>query len=407
MIENDDLQDILETATDLSVVCEIYAHDATPGTDGFDPSNAIGCFAAVNDVSFKGVDYERLVQRFSNIGRKITAESNTATVEFSNLDGQMAAFEFANGFEGLIMVIRLLSRSLSDDLTKTAILFTGRCEKPKSGNKESLSVTANWILGGLEVTVPRRKYAREDQEGRVPTDPEFEGFLFIPQTGTTNYSIRLPKTGFWNLWGLLGGKKYLQRTLHYSSYSDLDSTKPVPEVFGRAQLVLTHIAYADVGSNIQIRSAACEGPIYDIQNARSLDARMPLSGTDYAETMGLIGAANNIGPSWVGPGNYSKTALIIGKCTNSAVETVEPAPEIVAVILGRLMTIPDSSGDWVLDDEWSDNGAAHTRFIITSDDYYKLHENWVNDESFAEVYEFNNQYIIDRSLTDFMFATPA
>jgi hypothetical protein len=67
------------------------------------------------------------------------------------------------------------------------------------------------------------------------------------------------------------------------------------------------------------------------------------------------------------------------------------------------MTIPDGAGDWVDVDEWSDNAAAHTRFLILSDDYWKLDDNWVHDESFAESYDFNNELIIDRSLNDFVF----
>jgi len=399
MIDNADWQVILESATDLSVVCEIYDEDAAPGASGFDPDDALGCFAAVSGITFGGVTYDRVVKRFGNIDRKITAEANTATVEFSNIDGQMAAFEFAHGFEGLIMVIRLISRSLSTTLAKSQILFTGRCEKPKSGSRQRFSVTAGWLLGAMEVTVPRRKFSREDAEGRVSTDPEFEGFIHIPQYGTTDLVRRRP-----GLWGMIWYLKLkLDRTRSYSSYSDIDASKPVPLVMGRQQIVLTHIAYADIGTYLKVRSAACEGPISSIDNARSVDSRMPLSATDYVETMGLVGAANNIASSWPGPGNYSRTACITGKCTNSTVDAAEPAPEIVAVIKGLLMTIPDENGDWTDADEWSDNAAAQARYLLTSGYFFKLDSDWLEDDTFTEAYNYNAEYIVDRSLTDFIF----
>jgi hypothetical protein len=299
MLENDDLQNILATATDMSVVCEIYGADETPTVDGFDPDDAIGCFATISGITFAGVEYQRLVKSFGKINRKITAESNTATVEFSNVSREISTFEFNHGFEGLIMVIRLISRSLSTSLAKSEILFTGRCEKPKSGNKDSLSVSATWILGGQEVKIPRRKFAKEDPEGRVESDPEFEGFLFMPQYGTVSYSVRVKRGG---ILGIFGFKKTVQKTLAYSSHSDLDANKPIPEVLGRSQLLLTHIAYADVGTELRMRSAACEGEISDIQNLRAIETRLALIG-DSSFTPGSVGAANDLPGSVPWPGN--------------------------------------------------------------------------------------------------------
>lgn len=401
MIDNPTWAAILATATDFSVVCEIYDADTVPTSDGFDPNDAIDCFAAVAGVSFFGVDYKCLVKKFGSVNRKLNTESNTASVDFCNLSNEIAQFEFAHGFEGLIKVIRLISRAQSVDLDTSQILFTGRCEKPTSGNKSSLSVKATWILGGTEVQIPRRKFSKEDQEGRTETDPEFEGFLFMPQYGTSTYSTRIKRGG---ILGFFGFKKTVQKTLSYSSHSDLDANRPLPEVFGVAQLLLQHIAYDDVGSYIRLRSAACEGEIFDIVNARSLDSRLPLdSGGWYAEALGLVGALNVDDPAWVAPGNYSRTAYIRSRALNSAVDEVEPAPDIAAVIYGRLMTIPDGSGDWVLDGEFTDNGTAHTRFVITSGDYYNLDANWIEDADAYESYQFNNEFIIDRSLTDFIF----
>lgn len=400
MIDNPTLKTYLTDEDDFTTVCEIYSADAVPGATGFDPADAVGLYAAVKSVEFMGETYTRLVKKFGSIKRTIGAEANTATVEFSNVSREMSTFEFTHGFEGLIMVIRLVSRGSSADLDESLILFTGRCEKPLSGNKDSLSVTARWILGSQEVLIPRRKFTKEDQEGRVQTDPNFEGFIFMPQSGTVSYSERVRRTG---IAGFFGFKKTVYKTLSYSSFSDLDSNKSVPEVFGVSQLMGTHIAYVDVGANLQVRTAFCEGPIEDIQNARSVDSSFPLSATNYAEAYGVVGAPNAIGPSLVGPGNYSRTAHIVGQCTNSAVNETDPAPDIVAVIMGRLMTIPNGSGAWVLTDEWTDNPAAHARFLITSEDYFQLDANWIDDVGFYVGYQFNDELIIDRSLSDFIY----
>lgn len=403
MIDNATWANILATANDFSVVCEIYPADQTPTASGFDPADAIDCFAAVNGITFAGVDYKCLVRKFGNVNRTVGSQANSASVDFSNLSNEIATFEFDNGFEGLIKVIRLISRSQSTSIALSQILFTGICEKPTSGNKTSLSVKSNWVLHGLDVQIPRRKYTKEDQEGRVPSDPEFEGFIFIPQYGTTSYSVRNGKKRG-GIAGFFGFRKTVVKTLQYSSYSELDSNMPVAEVFGVAQIMGQHIGYDDVGGFIRLRTAFCDGPISDIVNCRSTDDRLPLDGVSYAECYGLVGAANGDDPAWVAPGYYSRTAYIRGKANNSTVEDVEPAPDVVAVIKGRLVTIPDASGDWVLDDEFSDNAAAHTWFILTSNDYFKLDENWINPEAANECYLFNAEYIIDRSLSDFIFA---
>lgn len=401
MINNPAWAAILAVATDFSVVCEIYDADAVPSVDGFDPADAIDCFAAAAGVSFLGVNYKQLIKKFGVVNRNIGKEANTASTDFSNLSTEISQFEFANGFEGLIKVIRLISRSESTSLDLSQILFTGRCEKPTSGDKTTLSVKAGWIIGGTEVQIPRRKFSKDDQDGRVSADPDFEGFLFMPQYGTVSYSVRVKRGG---IAGFFGFKKTVQKTLPYSSHSDLDANRPMPEVLGRSQILGLHIAYDDVGANIRIRTAFCEGPINDIANAYSINSLMPLSGTNYFEALGEVGAANLIGGSWVGPGNYSRTAQIVGQCSNSAVDVDEPAPDIVGIIEGRLMTIPDGSGDWVLDDEWSDNATAHTRFILTSEDYFKLDPAWIEEADATESYLYNAGLIIDRSLTDFVFA---
>jgi hypothetical protein len=399
MIENEAWKNILSTAKDFSTVAEIYGADTMPAGDGFDPADALDCFAAVGGIDFAGVEYKRLVKSFGALSRSITSEINSTSITFSNLTGEIANFEFAHGFEGLILVVRLLSRAQSDELSKSQILFVGRCEKPKSGKKDSLSVSAKAVLDALEVNIPRRKFTPQDYKGRESTDPEFEGFIYMPQTGFVSYSERVPRGG---LLGALGFKKTVRRTLGYSSYSDLDANKPLPEVFGLMQILGVHIGYQDVGSFLKLRTTFCEGPIEDILNARSTNLNFPLNPGAYDEALGLAGEANGPDdPGWVAPGLYSKTAHIRAEADNSEVSVTDSAPDVVALIKGRILPVWDGS-DWTTED-WTDNGAAVWRYLLTSPDYMNLDENWIDDEAAGEVFDFNNEQIFNVNTSDFLF----
>lgn len=399
MIDNAALENILTNAADLSVCCEVYDADAVPGDDGFDPSDAIGAFAAIEGIEFMGVTYTQRVRRFGNIKRTVTKEANTATVEFENVSREISRFEFTNGFEGLILVIRLISREQSTSLDRSQILFVGRCEKPKSGKKDSLTVTATFIINALDVTLPRRKYGKDDAEGRLSTDPEFEGFIHVPQYGTTTYSVRKKKGFLFFKW-----HKTVQKTMGWSSYSDIDQNKYVPEVWGRMQIEGTHLGYADVGTFIKLRTAFCEGEIGDLVNVRSTDSNFPLDSGSYVELYGKVGTLNGPDdPAWVAPGYYSRTAHIRGQANNTAADTTDPAPDVVGVVIGRKMEFPDpDTGVWG-GFETQYNAAAHIRFALTSEDYGKLDTGWIDDDSFTEAYRFNDELIFNTWITDFAF----
>lgn len=396
MIDNSALQTILETATDISIVCEIYSADAVPTDDGFDPDDALDCFAAVEGISFAGQDYKCLVKKFGTVKRTITKEINSASVTFSNVTREISDFEFTHGFEGLILVIRLLSRSQSVLLTDTQTLFAGRCEKPDSGDKEALTVTAKFILGSLDVKIPRRKFGPEDHEGRVSGDPEFEGFAYAQQYGTTTYPRRKSAGG---ILGLLGFKKTVKQTLHWSSHSDLDANKSVPEIFGRVQILVTLIAAADVGTHLRYRGAVCEGEVESF-TAYSTDSTLPITFTAYLN--GLVGSLNGPDdPDIPGQGYYSRTAYMRAIIVNSTMDETDAAPDVAAIVHGRKMPIP-TGGVWG-GSEWTDNPAAHMRFLLTNEHYYNLDENWIDNDYVNECFDFNEQLIFNTSISDFLF----
>lgn len=405
MIDNDALQTILTEEADFSTVCEFYSANTVPTDDGFDPVNAIGRFAAASDITFQDQEYLSLVKSFGRISSSMTETVGSASVTFSNLTREAAQFEFGNNFEGLIMVIRLISRGSSTSLDTSQILFVGRCDRPLSGDKESITVNARHILAGIDVMIPRRTFGPEDFKGRVPSDPEFEGFIHMPVYGGTEYNRIEHRGGFFGWWN----NKEVRATAVWTNFSDLDAAKPVPECFGRVQLKGVLIAAVDVGPQIRMQWAFCEGPIRDFTNVRTIDPNLPLNTSSYWETTGLVGTANDLDPTnpgwdtWPGaPAYYSRTARIACQADNADMEVTEPAPDVVGVIEAKILTTPDASGNWNTE-AWDDDPAAVVRHIITSADYFNLDSNWIDDGSTVECRNFNKEQIFNTSLSDFIF----
>lgn len=397
------LLDWLTNGTDLSVVAEIYPADETPATDGFDPNNALKCYAKTNGITFMGVEYTRLVSNIGRLKKTIGKEINTATLELDNLSREASQFEFSQGFEGLILVFRWISRSQSSSLADSLILWVGRLDAPQSGSRTSLPLSAKFILGSINQEIPRRKFSPDDPNGRPPQDVLYEGFRFTPQYGTVTYSNRERRGG---LAGLLGFKKSVKYTLQYSSFSDLDAEKSLPDAFGRVQLIGTHLGYADLGTFHLAVTAFCEGQVQDLINVRADDTRFSNNGL--VKRYGKLGGVGDQIP-WtdtrfnnIANGYFSRTALLYTAWNGSNVQTIDPAPGVIAVVLAKIITIPDGSGDWVTS-AWSDNGAAVVRHLITADDYFKLGSAWVDDDSFLEAYNYNNELIFDYSHSDILF----
>lgn len=400
MIVNSALETIFTNATDISLVAEIYGTDEVPGANGFDPVDAIDCFAAVDGITFRGQTYKQLVTNFGRVTRGTGPEVPTTSVTFSNVSREVADFEFNGvGFEGLILVLRFLSRSQSVALTDTKIEFVGRCDKPDDGDKEEISVSAKSMTGSIEVFIPRRKFGPDDLEGRAASHPEFEGFIFMPTYGTVTYSRREKKGGFLGWWN----KKWVRHTLAWSSYSNIDANKSVPEVFGATQLLAVLIGAADVGIYIQMVVAWCEGEVSGpvAGTVRSIDPELPLDST-MTHHYGKVGVLNGDGPGWVANAYYSRTANSRLRADNSAIDVNEAAPDVAAVIKGRLMKIPNTSNVWG-SFVWTDDPAAHVRFLYTDPNYYNLNEAWIDDDDFGDSYWFNNEYIFNSEVSDFTF----
>lgn len=401
-------------ATDQSIIVEIYDEDQAPSASGFDPADALKRYSTTGGLTFAGETYTQMIRSMGTSRRTTTNDANTFTVTLDNLTREVSQFEFATGFEGLIIVQRLISRTLSTTIAKSIILFTGRCDKPTSGTREAVTITAKGILHAIKAELPRRKFTATDAEGRTPDNVEFEGFPYMPQTdaGTTTYTTRTKRGG---LLGLLGFKKTVTRTLQYSSFSDLDAEKYLPVAFGRVQVAGTHLAYADTGTTIAMTTAFLEGAIEDFINYRTDDVRFPITGTVHKR----FGYPYGTGPTpyeqyphptttWIGNGIYARTAMFFSQSGTSLIGEVDAAPAVIIVALGTRVPVP-LAGDWVTVDSWhadaawSDNATAIVRYLMTSEDYYRLSDDWVDYDAAIESYDYNNEFIFDSSYSDIIF----
>ena len=401
-------------AEDQTVLAEFYAADYTPAAQGFDPGFSELRCAPVGGVSLGNLDYTRMLLSVGTCRRTTTEEANSVSVTLDNLDRVASGYESLEGFEGKILVIRLVSRSNWDSYYDSLTLFAGRCEKPSSGTRESVTVTAKGIIHTVLAELPRRKFQPLDEAGRTPDNVNFEGFTYMPQVnaGTTTYSARVKRGG---LLGFLGFKKTVTKTLQYSSYSDLDAEKYLPVVLGRAQIAGTHLAYADIGTRLRMTTAFCEGAIEAYASWRTDDVRFTLVPPTYAR----LGYPANEGPvsyvqepfpvaGWVGNGYYARTVVGGFEATGTTIDQVDPAPLLIITCLGMRVPVPDGV-DWTTvatshaDAAWSDNPAAHARYLLTSTDYFKLDDEWLDTASFIEAYDYCNQIIFDQSFSDIIF----
>lgn len=373
----------------LNVCVEFYENNIVPGVNGFDPGDAI-LLVANKTLTFLGNDYDRFVTKVGRVNRTITEKFNTVSVSLSNHpvpegsdNRPMAAFVLGNPLEGMFLVIRVISRAFTpSSLLDSFVVFTGKCEKVFDATNDTITVSAKQYIGSVEQETPWRTFDSEDEEGRVITDPEYEGFPFTPQNVTVQYSERVPRGG---LLGALGFKKTVQRTMNYTSQKEAQDDQVVPLVLGRANAKLIPITSLDVGGAINSIMAASEGPILQWFDHRVLTPGFNGPFGAYYR-LGYPGGAQDQFPLTPAEGGnfyagnfyYSNTAWTAFFVNGTEVDVQEPAPESAAIIMGMVIDMPDASGDFNLTG-WTDNPAFITRWALTHTDVLNLDPAFIND----------------------------
>lgn len=379
-----------------TLLVEFYDVDQVPGANGFNPSNAL--FRVSNKTTtFLGNAYTRyLLSDGLSVNRTITEKFNTVSIKLANPEvppaskvRPVAAFILANPPEGMFCVIRLISRAITPaDLTDSFVVFTGKFERPFDADGNTITLQAKQYIGNVDQEVPWREFDPEDEDGRETDDPLFEGFLYTARNGVITFNERVRRNGFA---GLIGLKKTVTRTLPTSTQQGVEVSKSVPLILGRAQVPYLPVAFIDEGDQINVIYNISEGPI------RFFGERKVLTqGYEFASVhdgnpevdqfrFGYPGGTNgqepfldNLTGGIPGNGYYSMSAMMSTAFYGTEVSQVDPAPEVIGVILGMIIALPNAAGSFVNED-LSDNPAYQTRWALTHSRVFNLDEAFIND----------------------------
>lgn len=410
---------------DLLCAVEFYQPTYVPNVvRGFEPDDAVIRLATETITGYIFhpsivVNYFREALSMPSLSRKKDKESNTCTVQFSNVSKRLATFVLNNEVEGMRLVVRILSRAeLHNGLGNTGwVMFVGRCGKPSGFDRKEGSITARQDLGQIEAVIPPQVFVKDcpldfgagdclgneelmdknaayqaafAAEGRFGCNKtfgqctEFENTEFnqgIRVAQIQGSFIHRPHEGFLDkLFGLLIPGSGRRRMRVGSSLEDgTPYGKAVPLVLGRASLNGIPLQYRDVGTSIQFLMAFARGPIEDFVNIRCGNPEFS-SPQAVVEHYGRYGGESNQLEDAVFPlgGFYSRLAYITGYVTGTDIAVEDPAPSIIAIVAGiaapsvTLLSdsvagegTTDTAGVYNFSGAWSDNPVDHAVFILT------------------------------------------
>lgn len=402
-----------DQAQRLDVLLELYPNDTLPGADGFDPDDAI-LRVANRTRTFLGNAYTQRIQSIGTVNRTITEKFNTVSIDLDNPEEPpasknrpVAGFILSNPIEGMFCVVRVVSRAFTpSSVSDSFVAFTGKCEKPFDSEGSTITISARQFIGSTEEEIPWRAFSPEDELGRLPTDPLFEGFLFSAKVGVVIYKERVRRNGFL---GLLGFKKTVTRTLNFSNHQGAEIDKSVPLILGRAQVQFIPVAFIDAGGQINAIYNASEGPI-----KKFFDLRCITQGFQFASeadgnpdvdqfrfgypggTNGQVPFTDNLSGGIPGNGHYSMSAMMSTALYGTEVAQDDPAPEIIAVMMGMVISLPDSNGDFIFED-WSDNPAFQTRWMLTHPRVFNLNPAFINDPQCIKTACYCDDPVLDQT----------
>ena len=370
---------------DIIDLVEFYPSTAIPGANGFDPVDAVERFAPI-DITYLGRAYRRAVLGRSEVSRFMGKTPNSCTVRLSNADEAryVATWATVSRIEGMWMVVRMISRSVStallggDGLPLFDILFAGKCEKPEGFDEVSGSIKAVHHVGDINFDFPPRTYQAEDPEGRSPNDPLNEGFPLVVISSNFTYQRATPDKSY----SRYDPRRYFH-TAQYSSYDETPIGESIPSVLGRAQLELKRLVFIDRGTVVQRLDGVATGPIEGILNMRMVyPYKNPTLGQPqninyhYGDPGGT--GTNLADPLFPTHGLFSNLAYVSYEVTGSNPERIDGLEKNIAVILGHRVSLPNSSGVFSTTG-WTDNGVYLTRHLLTDSRYLKINTAFIED----------------------------
>lgn len=384
-------------AADPRILCDLYElyepAYVPPVGGGFDPNDAIEKFSS-ESITWDGLAYRREVVSRGDIVRSMGQEQNSVTIEFSNVSRYMATLAQSQVLEGCFLVIRTIAMLSGSFVTDdSAVLFTGRLEKPSTIDKGRFSISARQDFGAINQEVPFSKFVPDDPNGVLPSSPLFEGFRTFAIGGAFTYLTEVLSTSF--IGALLGKKKKKTITEQWSSVDLTPFGKVVTEVFGSCQIEATPIIFADTGFWLNGLWVWCKGPIGSIDNFEVKTESFyglfdvqhhlgTLGGTGAAIVRGLVPqTGGNVTEDFRFPGSglFSLTAFTGASFLQGVAngpEVISTPPTMVALIRGRSIDLPDSSGDYT-DEGWTDNPVHQARYILTNSRFVNVNPGFMED----------------------------
>ena len=378
---------------------EFYDSEYVPGAGGPDPADALELFAG-QDITWDGNTYRREVISRGDIVRNMGEKTNSVSIVFSGISRYLATLAENQAIEGMILVIRTVAPSVTDD---SAVIFVGRCDKPGDIDKKQFSLSARQDFGNINQTAPPREFSNVDPEGRLPSDPLFEGINFVAVGGTLTYGGSPGRSGsiigaiLGGVVGFLFGRRSSvpATTKQWSSIDGTPYGQKIREVFGRVQLQLRPFAWADKGLFVSYLMEACAGPILAIENIRTrTEGFVNPAGENIPYNLpGPIGPVVHLGdPGGTGTntGNanqadlgggiyFSRLAYIEGASNGSTQDATDDPPVVTALVFGRIIPLPDSSGAYVVTG-WTDNPVHIARFILTDSKFVNIDSGFMEDD---------------------------
>ena len=399
---------------------EFYA----PGTTDLIPGNAERRFAATSLVWY-GWEYEQQAISRGDVSRYMTEKFNSVNITLSNVDRTVSDWLSSITLEGYRVVIRMVSRSLSDD---SVVLFVGRCEKPGDIENAQVTLTAKQDLGTIENEIPFSKFdlkcplkfkGTECLGGQTLTEKTatyqqasvcnkswsqcfeygnhkaFQGFRYRAVIGS--FKVNSRPSG---MMAMFGSRR---ATKQWSSSDNIPIGQSVPMGLGRTQIDLTPILYADTGEYLYGHFIAGEGPVSEASSTTVFaDVRNTTAGwaTTFQakyEHKGDYGydPDQQTDSALLGDEYYSHRAYVEATIEGNNPDTGDPAPTLAAVVLWQ--PTPTLSGGCFDETDWSDNPVEHVRFLLTNERALNYPSDWIDDEVAVETAQYCNEPLIDES----------
>lgn len=397
---------------------EFYAPTETQLT----PGNAVKRFATTETLWY-GWKYDRQAISRQDVSRFVDGRFNRVTVTMSNVDRTLATWLTTTDLEGYRLVIRMISRSVSDD---SVVLFVGRCDRATEVDNATVTIQAQQDLGSIENDVPWRQFSprcplkfkgNECLAGQAlgsksaayqaattcnkswaqcteySNTKAFQGFRFNQVTG--NFKL---KKGT-----LLRGPQWKQ----WTSQDNSPMGKSVPLGLGRTQVDLIPVLSADTGQFLYGHWIVGEGPVTKILNYRNVTAGWATTFQFQATHLGEFGynVDQESDSDFLGYAYYSRRAYTEATIKGENPDTGDPAPTLAALILWNKIPVFDES--CFSDTDWSDNPVEHLRYLLTDERGLNYSTAWINNEVAAETSNYCREPLIDQTGGEDLYVSTA